>query len=108
MFVLLASAAPGYFCAVSPIFHYNQYSDASVRLYDYWGGAPAWEYVTGNNADFKESGQFCSFRKGKMICSDGVPNKDALDIQNIQKMSGASCGCIGYKFCMDGTGTGSI
>ncbi len=97
-------AAPGYFCPVSPVFQYNQFSDASVKLYDFWGGAPAWEYVHGTDGGFQESGQYCSYRNGKMICSDLIPNKNSITIDSIRHMQGSSCGCIGFKYCNNGIG----
>jgi hypothetical protein len=107
MFAATAMLAqiPGYFCPVSPKFQYNQYSDSSVRLYDFWGGAPAWEYVNGNDSSFRESRQYCSFRNNKMICSDQIPSKNSIDIKTIQNLKGNSCGCIGFTYCINGVGT---
>ncbi len=105
--VMLAQM-PGYFCPVSPVFQYNKYSDASVKLYDFWGGSPAWEYVTGDDSSFKESGQYCSLRKGKMSCSDQMPIRKPTNVFDIERMKGSSCGCVGFTYCVNGVGQNNI
>ena len=108
MFGTVMLALPGYFCPVGQKFQYNQYSDASVKLYDFWGDSPAWEYVTGNDSTFKESGQYCSYLNEKMICSDQLPVKKSMDVLKIQSMKGSSCGCVGFKYCVNGVGQNNI
>ena len=78
-------------------------------------GASAYRYVQGENQAFKKSfgpdekskgPQFCSFIAGVgVVCSKYVPCGASLSAEDLTTMTGKSCGCVGYKYCVNGVGS---
>ena len=78
-------------------------------------GAPAYRYVQGENQSFKQSfgpdeksksAQYCSFIAGVgVVCSKYVPCGESFSAEDLTTMTGKSCGCVGYKYCVNGVGS---
>jgi hypothetical protein len=78
-------------------------------------GADVYRYVQGENDTFKQnfgpsenkkSAQYCANIPGVGVsCSDYVPCRNDFTTADLTSMNGNSCGCLGFKYCLNGVGS---
>ena len=77
-------------------------------------GADVYRYVQGENETFKQkfgpdnskSAQYCANLPGIGVsCSEFVPCGASFASSDLTNMKGGSCGCVGFKYCVNGVGT---
>ncbi len=78
-------------------------------------GANVYRYVQGEDATFKQhfgpdestkTAQYCANIPGVGVtCSKYVPCGASFKEADLQTMTGSSCGCVGFQYCVNGVGT---
>ena len=78
-------------------------------------GSPVFRYVQGEDSTFKQkfgpdesnkSAQFCANIPGVGVsCSQYVPCGASFEVSDLTSMTGNSCGCVGFQYCVNGVGT---
>ena len=81
-------------------------------------GSQVYQYVQGENETFKQKfgpdekskeAQFCANIPGVGVsCSTYVPCGASFSTDDLVNMKGNSCGCIGFKYCVNGVGTNAV
>ena len=78
-------------------------------------GSPVFRYVQGENETFKQkfgpddkskSEQYCAnIPNAGVACSTYVPCGASYTADDLVNMKGGSCGCLGFKYCVNGVGS---
>ncbi len=80
-------------------------------------GSQVYRYVQGEDATFKQNfgpdetskgAQYCANIPGVGVsCSKFVPCGASFQESDLTGMTGNSCGCVGFQYCVNGVGTNS-
>ena len=78
-------------------------------------GASVYRYVQGEGSTFKQkfgadekskTAQYCANIPGiGVTCSAYVPCGASFQSSDLTSMTGSSCGCVGFQYCVNGVGT---
>jgi hypothetical protein len=112
---MLDGAAPAGFCSVANPTMVSSNMEGGYFCPATLNGTTAYRYVQGDGPSFKQffgpnekskSAQYCSNIPGVgVVCSNYVPCGSSFKPSDLTAMTGNSCGCVGYKYCVNGVGS---